>query len=407
MSALLDLLLRATQDGIVDVDLVTQEEIHNPRFAHLFGFDDDASDDYPRRWRKLVHPAEVESTERLIQDHLVADWPFVTTLRMRHRTGGYRNIMLRGAAERDGAGEPRRMVLVFSDISERIELETRNAERLLQVEKLSAIGQLSAGVAHEINTPMQYIGDNLHFARTAVADLLRYGARLKALLEAERSDADEGALAAALAEAAEEADIDYVTAELPRAIERSLDGIARVTAIVRALKTFAHPGSDDMAPVNVAGLVENSVALAINEWKYVANVDVSIDPELPEVVCAGGELGQVLLNLIVNASHAVAERVGTSGEKGRISIQARRDGTDARLSVRDTGAGMPESVRSRVFEPFFTTKPVGKGTGQGLALAHASVVKRHGGSIDFETAVGVGTTFVVRIPIAGPPGTKV
>ncbi len=507
---LLDLLLRATQDGIVDWDLVQNEETYNPRWAHLFGFDDESLV-RPLDWRELVHPDDAEMVRRLIADHLVEDWPLVTTLRMRHRSSGYRTILLRGAAQRDVLEQPVRVVLIFSDISDRIALETRHvalasalpdtvfrvangrvvdlrtgndhpdspfrllaegleltrclppnvvarlsaafsqhagdpsvsqslelvtpngpatalhhevrivasgndewvciardvterhalAERLLQSEKLGAIGQLAAGVAHEINTPMQYIGDNLHFAESAIDDLLRFTRELEATvasaapeLLAERRQT--------LEKLAGELDVEYVTRELPRAIARSLEGIGRMTTIVRALKTFAHPSDRELTDVDLAGLIESTVAVATNEWKYVANVDISVDPELPAVHCAGGEISQVLLNLLVNAAHAIADRVGNSGEKGRISIAALRVGDRAELRVRDTGTGIPEHVRTRVFEPFFTTKEPGKGTGQGLALAHTFVVTHHYGTLSFETALGAGTTFIVSIPIAGP-----
>ena len=508
--ALLGLLLRATQDGIVDWDLIHNEESYNPRWAHLFGFDDYASDS-PIDWRELVHPDEAEATRRLVADHLVEDWPLVTTVRMRHRCGGYRTILLRGAAQRDARGQPVRMVIIFSDISDRIALEARHvalaaalpdtvfrvaggrivdhkpgndhpdspfrklaegleltrclppavvgrlraafasnganvplspglelvtpngpalalhhevrvvasgndewvcivrdvterhalADRLLQSEKLGAIGQLAAGVAHEINTPMQYIGDNLHFARTAIEDLLSYNQQLKAALEAAAQGLDLS-IRTALADVECKLDMAYVTAELPRAIERSLEGMGRVTTIVRALKTFAHPGQRELGEVDLGGLIESAVAVATNEWKYVASIQVAVDPELPPVRCAGGELSQVLLNLLVNAAHAITDRVGNTGEKGRITIEAERVGERAELRVRDTGTGIPEHARSRIFEPFFTTKEVGKGTGQGLALVHTFVVNHHGGTVHFETELGVGTTFVVSIPIAGP-----
>jgi len=511
--ALLDLLLEATQDGILDWDMLRGVEAYNPRFLHLFGFDDDSLADRPRDWRELVHPDDAERATRLLDDHLHGEWPFVGTFKMRHRYGGHRTILLRGAARRDAARRPVRMVIIFSDISEQVELEARHAalaaalpdtlfrvshdgrvlgvkrgddqydspfralevdqkleaclpagmvaalratfasaaaeaatassielatpsgsgavhheirvvrsgpdewvcivrdvterhalaERLLQSEKLGAIGHLAAGVAHEINTPLQYIGDNLHFAKSAVGDLLAHGARVRDLVGGAVTPERRSELLRSLAESEREGDIEYVTGALPQAIERSLEGIGRVTTIVRALKTFAHPNSHEIVPVDVAGIIESTVAVATNEWKFVAELVISIDPLLPHVRCAGGEIGQVLLNLIVNAAHAIGDRVGASGEKGRIFVEARRVGDACELRVRDTGTGIPEHARSKVFDPFFTTKEVGKGTGQGLALAHATIVNHHGGTIRFETEVGVGTTFIVTIPLDGAP----
>jgi PAS domain S-box-containing protein len=507
----LELLLDATQDGIVDWDLVHGVETHNPRWMNLFGFDDESLADRPKHWRELVHPDDEGMAEQLILDHLKDEWPFVAVLRMRHHHHGYRTILLRGAAQRDAARRPLRMVIIFQDVSAQVELEERHvalaaalpdtlfrvandglvlelkagedhdgspfralragrplreclpadvvdrlegllaraadgdvsarlelrtpcgpaaavhhelrvvkaganawvgivrdvtdqhvlADRLLQSEKLGAIGQLAAGVAHEINTPMQYIGDNLHFAQTAVDDLLNHARRLKALLTRNEPRPSVVELALELEASEQAADLAYVDRELPRAIERSLEGLGRVTTIVRALKAFAHPSGREMAPVDIGDLIESTVAVATNEWKFVASVEVSVDPDLPHVICAGGEIGQVLLNLLVNAAHAIGDRVGTSGDKGRIAVHARRDGDDCELLVRDTGTGIPEAVRSRVFDPFFTTKEVGKGTGQGLALSHTSIVQHHGGSIRFETEMGAGTTFLVRIPLDG------
>ncbi|HXK18762.1 MAG TPA: ATP-binding protein, partial [Polyangiaceae bacterium] len=287
------------------------------------------------------------------------------------------------------------LVCIVRDVTEQRGLE----ERLLQSQKLGAIGQLAAGVAHEINTPMQFIGDNLHFARTAIADLLTLIGMLRATVEgAIQAPPSEGKLAE-LAQAEIELDFEYTRDALPTAIERSLTGVERVTKNVRAMKSFAHPDGDRLTPTDLKGLIESTVMVATNEWKYVADVDLELDAELPPVPCIGGELNQVVLNLIVNASHAIADVVGDSGNKGKISISAARDATHAVIRVKDTGTGIPEHARAKVFDPFFTTKEVGKGTGQGLAMAYNCVVKRHKGSIDFETELGAGTTFVIRLPL--------
>ncbi len=194
-------------------------------------------------------------------------------------------------------------------------------------------------------------------------------------------------------------DFDYTRSALPKAIERSLTGVERVTTIVRAMKAFAHPDNEQLTPTDLKALIESTVMVATNEWRYVADMDLQLDQELPPVPCIGGELNQVVLNLIVNASHAIADVVGNSGNKGKISISAGCDDTHAMIRVRDSGTGIPEHARAKVFEPFFTTKEVGKGTGQGLAMAYNCVVKRHKGSIAFETELGQGTTFVIRLPL--------
>ncbi len=285
------------------------------------------------------------------------------------------------------------------DVTEQRELEAR----LLESQKLGAIGRLAAGVAHEINTPMQYIGDNLHFARGAVSDLLalleRYATAAKAAENTPlgKSKLDE------LTQAEVGMDFDYVRGGLPEALDSARCGVKSVTNIVRAMKSFAHPGGDQLVPTDLRGLIESTVMVATNEWKYVADVDLQLDANLPPVPCIGGELNQVVLNLIVNASHAIADVVASSGAKGRITVSASSDATHAEIRVKDTGTGVPESARAKVFEPFFTTKEVGKGTGQGLSMAYNCIVTRHHGTITFETEPGSGTTFIIRLPLVAPP----
>jgi signal transduction histidine kinase len=265
---------------------------------------------------------------------------------------------------------------------------------------LGAIGQLAAGVAHEINTPMQFVGDNLHFARSSVGDLLNLIDMLRTTVEQATTQPVGEARLSELAQAEIELDFEYAREALPTAIERSLTGVERVTKIVRAMKSFAHRSDDDhLTPTDLKGLIESTVMVATNEWKYVAEVDLDLATDLPPVPCIGSELNQVVLNLIVNASHAISDVVGSSGNKGKISISAASDSTHAVIRVADTGTGIPEHAREKVFEPFFTTKEVGKGTGQGLAMAYNCIVKRHRGSIDFETELGVGTTFEIRLPL--------
>jgi len=196
-----------------------------------------------------------------------------------------------------------------------------------------------------------------------------------------------------------DADFEYAREALPTALERSLTGVERVTKIVRAMKSFAHPGADQLAPTDLKNLIESTVMVATNEWRYVAEVDLNVDANLPPVPCVAGELNQVVLNLIVNASHAISDVVGSSGEKGRITVSASSDETHAEIRVADSGTGIPENARAKVFEPFFTTKEVGKGTGQGLSMAYNCIVKRHRGTISFETELGSGTTFIIRLPL--------
>ncbi len=197
-----------------------------------------------------------------------------------------------------------------------------------------------------------------------------------------------------------EAEIEYLDEEIPRAIEQSLNGIDRVRKIIQSMKEFSHPGVEGMGQVDLNRAIESTITVATNEWKYVAEMETDFGPELPPVPCLPGELNQVVLNLIVNAAHAIADVVG-EGEKGKgtITISTRRDGEFVEIRIADTGTGIPEQTRAKIFDPFFTTKEAGKGTGQGLSMAQAVVVKKHGGTLDFETEIGKGTTFIIRMPL--------
>ncbi len=276
--------------------------------------------------------------------------------------------------------------------------ERQRMEQELQLaHKLEAVGQLAAGVAHEINTPMQFIGDNVHFLREAFDDLLvliEHYATLKT--EVQKGD-DSPALLAAIEEAEENADLNYLKAHAPRAIERTLDGIARVCSIVSAMKVFSHP-HNDKAPIDINAAIQTTLTVVRNEYKYVAEVETEFG-DLPLVSCHGGDMNQVFLNLIVNAAHAI-ETVQQGGESlGRIRIQTWCEDGLAVIAISDTGCGIPEPIQHRIFDPFFTTKEVGRGTGQGLSLVRAIVVDKHAGSLNFDTEAGRGTTFFVRIPI--------
>jgi signal transduction histidine kinase len=179
-------------------------------------------------------------------------------------------------------------------------------------------------------------------------------------------------------------------AEIPKSIADSLDGVERVAQIVRAIKEFSHPGPLEKTPLNINRAIESTVLVCRNEWKYLADLTLNLDPDLPFVFCVAGDFNQVILNLVVNAAHAIGDVVSTNpGTKGKIEVSTHRDGEWAEIRISDTGSGIPEEVRPSIFNPFFTTKALGKGTGQGLAIAHNVIVQKHGGTITFETQVGV------------------
>lgn len=306
------------------------------------------------------------------------------------------SVLITVSPIRDGSGNITGACAITSDITERKFLE----HQLAQAQKLESIGQLAAGIAHEINTPIQYVGDNARFLQDAFIRLGRVFQGYEGLLGALQSGADFAPLVTDLQALVKATRVHDMLAEVPQSIEDSLEGIARVAEIVRAIKEFSHPGPSQKTPVNLNRAIASTTLVSRNEWKYVAELDTDLDPDLPLVQCVPGEFNQVILNLIINAAHAIGDLVaGKPGSKGTITVSTRRDGDWAEIRVRDTGTGIPEENRRNIFNPFFTTKAVGKGTGQGLAMAHTVIVQKHGGTIAFETEVGAGTTFIVRIPI--------
>jgi PAS domain S-box-containing protein len=301
----------------------------------------------------------------------------------------------------DDAGDFAGAILIIQDITERKRAEDERAKmhtQLLQGQKLESIGQLAAGIAHEINTPTQYIGDNTRFLQEALVPLCSLLVKYRELLEAEKMGRATGEIVREIEALAESADLEFLLAEIPKAIEQSLDGMQRISTIVGAMKEFSHPSPAEKVPVDINRCLATTITLSRNEWKYVANMVTDFDESLPRVPCIQAEFNQAILNLVVNAAHAIAGVVGTSDEKGEIKVTSRRDGDWVEVRVADTGTGIPEAIRSRIFEPFFTTKEVGKGTGQGLAISRSAIVDKLGGTITFETELGRGTAFIVRLP---------
>jgi signal transduction histidine kinase len=261
---------------------------------------------------------------------------------------------------------------VMFDVTREKQLETE----LRAAQQLESVGRLAAGVAHEINTPIQFVGDSVDFVSEALTEIT-------AVLRGQRERDD---------------DIDYIVDELPRALDRARDGVERVAKIVRSMKVFARPAQDVMEIADLNAAIQSTLVIAKNEYKYVADLDIDLG-DVPGVPCHVGEFNQVILNLVINAAHAIAERKDSSGKRGKISIKTRHDDRFVVISIADNGNGIPESARDKIFEPFFTTKPVGKGTGQGLAIARSVIVDGHGGKLTYRTNVGVGTVFHIRMPI--------
>lgn len=278
--------------------------------------------------------------------------------------------------------------------------ERKNLERRLNVaQKLESVGELASGIAHEINTPVQYVGDSIRFVREAVADILEIMEAENEIIEKCRAAGLHKDLIENIEELEDDADLDFVVEEIPKACSRALEGTERVASIVRAMKNFAHPGTGEMVMVDINQALENTIIVSKNEWKYVAEI-VKDFGDVPLVQCFPGDINQVLLNVIVNAAHAIRESVEGTEDKGIITISTLASDGEMIIKIADTGTGIPQEIQDKIFDPFFTTKEVGKGTGQGLAIVHDIVVERHGGRIDIESEVGKGTTFIIGLPLA-------
>jgi len=288
------------------------------------------------------------------------------------------------------------VIITLEDVTERLQI----AEELHRARKLESLGQLSAGIAHEINTPIQYIGTNTQFLKEGFKDIMVILGSYEQLLAAAKENKVSTDLVHTTVQAIDEADVDFLREEIPNAILQSIEGIGRVTQIVRSMKDFSHPGNKEKSDTNLNRCIESAITVSRNEWKLVANIESDFDRDLPMVPCYRGEVNQVLLNLITNATHAISDKVGDGAkDKGTITVTTRRNGNWAKVCVADNGSGIPEDIRDKIFDPFFTTKQVGKGTGQGLSIAHSVIVDQHGGTIALESEVGKGTTFTIRLPL--------
>ena len=338
-----------------------------------------------------------------------------TEMRARRKDGSIFWVGFFIAPVRDPAGHMTHYVGIGADITARLEQERtqrqlqdqlysemqereRMAIELRLAQKLESVGRLAAGIAHEINTPIQYVGDGVAFLQSAQADLEQLLEAYRQAFKRLAASEPPAAVIQSVEEAQAAADLEFLSVEVPKAFERTLQGVERVAAIVRAMKEFAHPDTNEQSPADLNHALETTLIVANNEYKYSATVETQFGA-LPDVMCNVGELNQVFLNLIVNAAHAIQES-GKDAASGRITIAtaATRDGVV--ISIADNGCGIKEDNQEKIFDPFFTTKPVGRGTGQGLAIAR-SIIEKHGGSIDLQSTVGVGTRFIVRLPVAG------
>jgi PAS domain S-box-containing protein len=350
--------------------------------------------DDPTMLARVIHP---EDRERVLAEIARADETLADlrcAFRVVHADGRVSHVLKEGVVVLD-RGMPLYRQGYILDVTDRRALE----EQLRLAQKLESVGQMAAGIAHEINTPIQFVGDSVAFAREAVEDLIGLGAAVHAAVD-ELPEPHAEAMRAKVAVAEEDADLEYLRERLPAAFQRTAEGIERVAAIVRAMKAFAHPSTGAHTPVDLNESVRTTLVVGKAEYKYVADVELDLDEGLPLVPGDAGELNQVLLNLIVNAGHAIADHRPGETARGTIRIATRHDGEQVTVAITDTGGGIPDAIRERIFDPFFTTKVVGRGTGQGLAIARSIVVDSHGGRIEVETDPGAGTTMSIILPIA-------
>lgn len=397
----LELALHATQLGMWEWDLAADETEFQGGTASMLGYSPAGGPALPRRWQDLVHQDDAAAVRQRIADFLLTPWrQYEDTFRMQTAGGSSRSIMARGrVVKSDCEGAPLQMVGTLLDVTDRLNSERQAA----QSQKLEAIGQLASGIAHEINTPMQYLGDNVSFLQTTLPQLTNLAQALAELAEHDDLREIDSNRWDRLRKEIQAARLPAVLADAGDALADCHEGVDSVAQIVRAMKEFSHPGGEKKSPVDVNAAINTTLVVSRNQWKYVADLSLDLDPDLPLIPALPGELNQVLLNLVVNAADAIQESIGSAPDvKGQIAISSRRCNEFVEVRVSDSGCGIPLELQARVFEPFFTTKDVGKGTGQGLAIAHTVIVQKHGGSLAFESEVGRGTTLILRVPLAAP-----
>jgi two-component system NtrC family sensor kinase len=380
-------ILCSTDDSIVTMSLDGVITDWNPAAAELYGYTRAEALGQPVTILGAADPADVLAT----LGGVVAGAPasFEALQFRKDGTAVQTSVTLARICDRGGVVSG--VVGIVRDIGDQ---KTRDAE-FHQESKLESLGRLSAGLAHEINSPIQFVGDNARFLEEAYEELIRVVGVYRGLLDTsspigwmERQER--------VREAESSIDFDYLQKEIPSAVEQTLEGIDRVSTIVRAMKTFSHPGHKEQVPADLNEAVAATVTVTRHQIHDVADLSLQL-ADLPPVRCNVADLNQVFLNLIVNAADAVEE----TGQRGLITVATAVDGEDVVVRISDTGGGIPDDVRPKIFDPFFTTKDVGRGSGQGLPLARGVVQEGHGGSLTVESVLGLGTTFVVRIPIDG------
>jgi two-component system, NtrC family, sensor kinase len=372
--------------GIIGHDMKIRQV--NPSWSRALGYDE--TELLGRDYMSLVHPEDLAHTTQeagaLMQQGACVDFEN----RFRARNGEWRWISWAATNDQNRG--------LFYAVARDITRQREMQRELAQAQKLEAVGELASGVAHEINTPMQFIGDNVRFVSDSFADLVK-------VIDGTKAALGDTSLPAPVLEAIKrlnsQFDLDYLVDEIPHALTETLDGVRRVAELVKALKEFAHPDTSVMEAADINETISRALVLSRGVVKHLARVEVQLDPTLPLIPCQVGLLGQVFLNLIVNAAHAIEDKATKTGNTQLGLITVTSGVVDGKIVVKigDSGCGIPHAIRERIFEPFFTTKEVGRGSGQGLPLVRSVIVERHGGDLTFDSEVGVGTTFCVTLPV--------
>jgi PAS domain S-box-containing protein len=388
----LSVTLESISEGVVTTDQCGVIRLCNNIIAEIF--DQKTSDIEGQLFQSLLNAEDPKITQQIVDlyapERAMEDgYVRIRQINIRTLSGDAKIISISAAPLSNRYKGITGMVYVVRDITEALKQESQIALS----QKMESIGQLAAGIAHEINTPMQYIGDNNSFVKDAFENVFSYSQELERLMN------EGGCVAPEKIDALkDEKDIEFFVDEVPSALEQTSKGITYVSKIIRAMKDFSHSSRGTKVDTDINGAVETTITISANEWKYYAELESDLQPGLPMVKCIEDEIKQVLLNMIINAAHATEERYGNTRE-GRISIRTVLEEGFVKIVIGDNGTGIKEENLKKIFDQFFTTKKVGKGTGQGLSIAHDIIVNKHGGKIDVRSEFGVGTEFHILLPV--------
>lgn len=375
--------LHANEIALKDAGL-THEELVGRQMHETMQHSQDDGSEYPWEFSPIFAAIEDGSSHHVDGEVF---W---------HKDGSSFKVDYIVSPTRDERNEVIGAVIIFRNLTSQALIEAKRIHGM----KLESIGVLSAGIAHEINTPIQFIGNNISFLRESFSDMVEI---LHAYIEFGKMLREEGIHENILDEIDElmaSVDVEYLQDEAPVAFDQTQEGVERVTQLVRGLKGLAHSNSNETkAPTEMNEVINNALIVCQNAYKYVADLETDLQ-EIPHISAFGGDIGQVIVNLIVNAAHAIEEKNKKTGERGVISIKSFQENGEIMVQIGDTGSGIPMRLRERIFDPFFTTKDVGKGSGQGLAISRTIIHEKHNGELSFESTVGERTVFTIRLPIA-------